>query len=249
MDTQVNLFSRLAYIRVDVAMPDQEAEILIVEDDVAIARLIELHLQRAGYRAVVCPDGDEAMRRLQECAWRLVILDRMLPGKSGMQILRWLNRSGQEERTPVLMVTALSSTAERVQGLTEGADDYLSKPFEPEELVARVGALLRRSEAHMESILACGGVSVNADSNEASIGGQPVELRPLEVRLLQVLMRKPGKTRSREYLLDHVWGHDAFVEPRTVDVTVKRLRGALRSMGRDDCVETVRGMGYRFRSQ
>lgn len=222
------------------------ASILIVEDDEAIARLIELHLHKAGYSAAVCPDGDEAMRLMQMRAWRLVILDRMLPGASGMKILRWLNRSGQEERPPVLMVTAMGMTADKVQGLNEGADDYLSKPFEPEELVARVGALLRRGETKAESMLECNGVCVNLDSREASIDGQPVELRPMEVRLLQVLMRKAGKVRSREYLLDHVWGHGAFVELRTVDATVKRLREALRGMGRDDCIETVRGLGYRF---
>ncbi|MDX8412224.1 MAG: response regulator transcription factor [Mariprofundaceae bacterium] len=229
-------------------MSSKQAEILIVEDDRAIARLIEMHLQRAGYHTRVCPDGNEAMRCLQECTWQLVILDRMLPGKSGMQILRWLNRSGQDERTPVLMVTALSSTAERVQGLTEGADDYLSKPFEPEELVARVGALLRRNDTHGENTLTVNGICISVDSSEVRIDDQPLELSPLEIGLLRVLMRKPGKVRSREYLLDHAWGRDAFVELRTVDATVKRLRGALRNKGRADCIETVRGMGYRFRS-
>ena len=146
------------------------------------------------------------------------------------------------------MVTALSSTAERVQGLTEGADDYLSKPFEPEELVARVGALLRRNDTHRENTLTVNGICISVDSSEVHIDDQPLELSPLEIGLLRVLMRKPGKVRSREYLLDHAWGRDAFVELRTVDATVKRLRGALRNMGRADCIETVRGMGYRFRS-
>jgi len=230
-------------------MQEVPARILIVEDDEAIARLIELHLHRAGYEAVVCPDGDEAMRHLQAHTWRLVILDRMLPGTSGMQILRWLNRSGQEDKTPVLMVTALGMTADKVQGLSAGADDYLSKPFEPEELVARVGALLRRSETQIENVLSRDGIVVDMDSLDVTINGQSVELRPLEVRLLLALMSKPGKTRSREYLLDHVWGHGTFVEPRTVDVTVKRLRAALRDLGRTSCIETVRGLGYRFRSE
>ncbi len=178
----------------------------------------------------------------------MAVLDRMLPGADGMRVLRYIRRTSQEEMIPVLMVTALGQTAERVQGLNEGADDYLAKPFEPEELVARVHALLRRS-CHAEGErLSEGGIEMNPDAYEIIVRGCSVVLRPLEYRLLQLLMKKPGKTRSRDYLLDHVWGRDAFVEPRTVDVTVRRLRKALQKCGAGDSVETIRGMGYRFNS-
>jgi len=222
-------------------------DILIVEDDAAIARLMELHLSRAGYRICLCADGNRAVRLLSEKGWHLVILDRMLPGRDGMQVLRWLQGRQLEERTPVLMVTAMGMTADRVQGLNEGADDYLVKPFEPEELVARVQALLRRSIAPA-GVLKCAGVEIDPEAPEVRVDGAVLSLRPIEFRLLHVLMKKPGKVRSREYLLDHVWGRDVFVEERTVDVAVKRLRKVLDGHGQGQCIETVRGMGYRFRA-
>jgi two-component system phosphate regulon response regulator PhoB len=231
----------------DAEMPEQEAEILIVEDDPAIARLIELHLRTIGLCSQICGNGREAIQMLQERAWRLVVLDRMLPGRDGMQVLRWLRGWQKEEKTPVLMVTALGMTADKVQGLNEGADDYLTKPFEPAELVARVQALLRRGEARGER-QDHNRIVLDPDAPVVIVDGKRLELRLLEYRLLEVLIGKPGKTRSREYLLDHVWGRDAFVELRTVDVAVKRLRKALGELGLAGCVETVRGMGYRFQA-
>ncbi|MDX8391537.1 MAG: response regulator [Mariprofundaceae bacterium] len=225
-----------------------EHPILIVEDDAAIARLMQLHLEAAGLTATCCDNGDVALGLLQEKTWRAVILDRMLPGAGGMRVLRFIRRNS-EDMLPVLMVTALGQTADRIQGLNEGADDYLAKPFEPEELVARVQALLRRSDSKAEAALSHGSITLNADTYRVNVGDQHVILRPLEYRLLQILMKKPGKTRSRDYLLDHVWGRDTFVEPRTVDVTVKRLRKALKGCGVGDCVETIRSMGYRFNSE
>jgi len=227
-------------------MGRNDRKILIVEDDAPIARLIQMHIEAAGFKTRCCADGNKAIELLQEEPWKLVILDRMLPGADGMRVLRFIRRANQEETVPVLMVTALGQTAERVQGLNEGADDYLAKPFEPEELVARVQALLRRSNPVEGEHLSEGGIEVNPDTYEIVVHGYSVVLRPLEYRLLQLLMKKPGKTRSRDYLLDHVWGRDTFVEPRTVDVTVKRLRKALKKCGAGDAVETIRGMGYRF---
>jgi len=226
---------------------EDKRPILIVEDDAPIARLMQMHLEAAGLFAEICGHGDKAMELLQEGKYRAVVLDRMLPGSGGMRVLRFIRRN-PEEMLPVLMVTALGQTADRVQGLNEGADDYLAKPFEPEELVARVQALLRRSYAKAEAALSHGDISLDSDTYRVSIGEQSVTLRPLEYRLLQRLMKKPGKTRSRDYLLDHVWGQETYVEPRTVDVTVKRLRKALTQCGAGDCVETIRGMGYRFNS-
>ncbi len=229
-------------------MGQNDQKILIVEDDASIARLMQMHIEAAGYGTRCCADGNKAIELLQEEPWTLVVLDRMLPGADGMRVLRYIRRTSQEEMIPVLMVTALGQTAERVQGLNEGADDYLAKPFEPEELVARVHALLRRSCQAENERLSEGGIEMNPDAYEIIVRGCSVVLRPLEYRLLQLLMKKPGKTRSRDYLLDHVWGRDTFVEPRTVDVTVRRLRKALKKCGAGDSVETIRGMGYRFNS-
>jgi len=222
-----------------------EQEILVVEDDGAIARLIEMNLRAAGFRVTICGDGTEAMHLLQESRWRLIVLDRMLPGASGMKILRWLNNRKREERVPVLIVTALGQPSERVHGLNEGADDYLPKPFEPEELVARVRALLRRVEPASEA-LRLAGIELDPEVPEVLVRGSRVDLRKLEFRLLQELMLRAGKVCRREYLLDRVWGINTFVEPRTVDVTVKRLRKALAAHGAAESIETVRGIGYRF---
>jgi len=222
------------------------ADILIVEDEAAIARLMALHLQAAGYSTYHCADGNAAVAALGDGVWRLVVLDRMLPGRSGMEILRWMKKSPHTAHIPVLMVTALGMASERVQGLNEGADDYLPKPFEPDELVARARALLRRSRTVGKTGMVDHRMQLDPDVPVVFEGDQRIELRPLEYKLLKLLMQKPGKTRSRDYLLDHVWGHDADVEMRTVDVTVKRLRQDLKAMGREDCIETVRGMGYRF---
>ncbi|MDT8376209.1 MAG: response regulator [Mariprofundaceae bacterium] len=222
-------------------------DVLIVEDDVAIARLMEMYLKKEGLTVAGSTDGDEAIGMLQEHSYRLLILDRMLPGKRGMDILRWLRKHASVTTLPVLMVTALGSTEEKVHGLKEGADDYLPKPFEPEELVARVQALLRRSNAPAAaSAQAEDAIELDKDAMEVTVNGKVLDLRPLEFRLLQVLMEKPGKVRSREYLLDHVWGVNSFVELRTVDVTVKRLRKALDSHGLSESIRTVRGAGYRY---
>ncbi len=221
-------------------------DILIVEDEQPIARLMQMHLRNAGFSTAICADGNSALEALRDGTWRLVVLDRMLPGASGMKILRWLKSSDSKAKTPVLMVTALGMASERVHGLNEGADDYLPKPFEPDELIARVNALLRRTDAAMPVVTAGNTIKLDPDVPVVFEGDQRIEVRPLEYKLLKILMDKPGKTRSRDYLLDHVWGRDVYVEARTVDVTVKRLRKALMKIGRKDCIETVRGMGYRF---
>jgi len=222
------------------------ADILIIEDEASIARLIELHLRSAGFLTYICSDGDAALVALRDSDWRLVVLDRMLPGASGMKILRWIKASPSRGHMPVLMVTALGMPTERVHGLNEGADDYLAKPFEPDELVARAKALLRRSRVVEQGVSTKNRIQLDPDVPVVFEGANRIEVRPLEYKLLKILMDKPGKTRSRDYLLDHVWGRDVYVEPRTVDVTIKRLRKAMKKIGRKDCIETVRSMGYRF---
>ena len=227
-------------------MDSELADILIVEDDEMIARLMQMHLRAVGWRTHHVDNGNDALEVLQNGSWKLVVLDRMLPGKSGTQVLRWIHRPDKEEHVPVLIVTALGSTSDTVQGLNEGADDYLAKPFEPEELVARVNALMRRSAQEATKVMRLGDIEVDAEAAEVRIGGKVVPLRRLEFLLLMELMKKPGKVRSRDYLLDNVWGSGTYVEPRTVDVTIKRLRKALADFGCEDYVDTVRGMGYRF---
>jgi len=224
------------------------SDVLVVEDDAAIARMIEMFLRKEKFSVAVCGDGDVAIQMLQEHSYRLLILDRMLPGKRGMDILRWLRKQKSISNLPVLMVTALGSTEEKVHGLREGADDYLPKPFEPEELVARVHALLRRSVTVTSKGDRDDGepIKLDADAMEVTVNGTRLDLRPLEFRLLQALMAKPGKVRSREYLLDHVWGVNSFVEIRTVDVTVKRLRKALGEHELAKSIKTIRGAGYRY---
>ena len=221
-------------------------DILIVEDEAAIARLIEIHLQRAGLSTQCCSDGHQAVDLLSENHYRLLVLDRMIPGLRGLDVLRWLRKMGKTQYLPVLMVTALGQMEEKVRGLNEGADDYLAKPFEPEELIARVQALLRRSAHQNQAVPKKSVMDLDMDAMEVRIAGTRVDLRPLEFRVLQALMAKPDKVRSRSYLLDYAWGVNAFVEERTVDVTIKRLREALSEHGMGDCIVTVRGSGYRF---
>ncbi len=230
-------------------MASAEKQILIVEDDFSIARLIEIHLQRAGYATTVCGDGLDAQQLLQEHDYDVLILDRMIPGKRGLDVLRWLREQKKTALLPVLMVTALTMTDERVRGLNEGADDYLGKPFEPDELVARVAALLRRSLSHATETFDSAIIQLDEETMEVKVEGQLLALRPMEFKLLKVLMEQPGRVFSREQLLDKVWGMDSFVEERTVDATVKRLRKELAAYDQGESVQTIRGSGYRFQGK
>jgi len=228
-------------------MTETKQHVLIVEDEAPIARLIEIHLQQAGYQTSICGDGLDAIALMKHEAFDVLVLDRMLPGKRGLDVLRWMRgQEGAVATMPVLMVTALSMMEERVRGLNEGADDYLAKPFEPEELVARVGALLRRIQSHATSSFSSEKIQLHAETMEVRVAGELVALRPLEFKLLQTLMGKTGRVFSRETLLDTVWGMDAVVEDRTVDATVKRLRKVLAEFGQGESIHTVRGVGYRY---
>jgi len=232
-------------------------DILIIEDDADIAALMVMQLtHRKGFCCEIVDHGDHAKERLLQSGCRLVILDRMLPGISGMQLLRWLRKERSIAHTPVLMVTAIGTAQERVHGLADGADDYLPKPFDPDELLARVEALLRRAEQSRDASNNAattgeanhrGDPKLAEDGLSVLVGSVELTLRPMELAVLKVLMKKPGKVRSRDYLLDKVWGLNNFVEPRTVDVTVKRLREALGKQGLKKCIKTVRGMGYCYR--
>ncbi len=230
-------------------MVSEQKHILIVEDDPAIARLIEIHLQRAGYTTTITDDGLDAQDLLSKHTYDLLLLDRMIPGKRGLDLLRWLRAKDELRVLPVLMVTALAMTEERVRGLNEGADDYLGKPFEPDEMVARVSALLRRSKSIQTETFDDSALQMNEEAMEVRIDGKTLNLRPLEFKLLQTMMAKPGRVFAREKLLDIVWGMDSFVEDRTVDATIKRLRKELSTFGHGDLIQTVRGVGYRYQDK
>lgn len=227
----------------------KNSDVLIVEDDVAIARLIEIHLKHNKLSSMTIYHGDQAIEALEQNQYRLVILDRMLPGKRGMDILRWIRRQKAIATIPVLMVTALGDTSERVRGIEEGADDYLAKPFEPEEMIARVKSLLRRAQFMPGELVPAAQLQVDEDAMVARIGAKELPLRPLEFRLLQTLIQRKGKVCSRDFLLNNVWGLDSEVEIRTVDVTVKRLRKVLSEQGLAESIKTIRGSGYRFIEQ
>lgn len=224
-------------------------KILVIEDEKAIADLISLHLKGAGYEAVSLTRGEEAIAAAKKTAPILVILDLMLPGIDGMEVLRRLKRDSGLKGIPVIILTARGSELDRVTGLEVGAADYVTKPFSPRELVLRVKGILERTGPKVEtgkmpSRFQCG--SLEADFSKPLVlqKGKPVPLTPLELKLLQHLYGTRGHVQSREVLLDRVWGYNSDITTRTVDAHVKRLREKLGSSG--SVVETVRGLGYRF---
>lgn len=221
--------------------------VLIVEDEEAISLLLRYNLEAEGYRVGVCARGDEAEMMISEDQPDLLLLDWMLPGLSGIEICRRLRNRGETERMPILMLTARGEEQERIRGLATGADDYVVKPFSVPELTARVRALLRRAKPEVVSSLLKGGdLELDRETRRVRRGVREVHLGPTEFRLLEYLMQTPGRVFSREQLLNGVWGHDVYVDERTVDVHVGRLRKAL-NRGRDkDPIRTVRGAGYAF---
>ena len=221
--------------------------ILVVEDEESLTLLLRYNLEVAGYAVESVRRGDEAELRLAEQMPDLVLLDWMLPGLSGVELCRRIRARKETERLPVIMLTARGEEADRVRGLATGADDYVVKPFSVPELVARVGALLRRTNpAHVASLLAAGDIELDRDTRRIRRGGATLHLGPTEYKLLEFLMRKPGRVFSREQLLDGVWGREAYVDERTVDVHIGRLRKALSPAGEPDPIRTVRGAGYSF---
>jgi two-component system phosphate regulon response regulator PhoB len=221
------------------------ANILIVEDEEPLALLLRYNLEAEGYEVDTVARGDEADTRLQERAPDLVVLDWMLPGLSGIELCRRLRARPETKGLPIIMLTARGEESERVRGLATGADDYIVKPFSVPELIARVRALLRRAAPErMADVLSFGDIAIDREKKRVSRGGREVELGPTEYRLLEFLMERPGRVFSREQLLDGVWGSDVYIDERTVDVHVGRLRKAL-NRGRDaDPIRTVRGAGY-----
>ena len=221
--------------------------ILIVEDEPAIAELIQVNLKHGGFCPVVAYDSVEAERALEAVLPDVILLDWMLPGQSGLSLARhWRNRP-RTRSIPIIMLTARGDECDKVSGLDAGADDYITKPFSTQELLARIRAVLRRRAPGFESeSIGVGELLLDAATHRISYQGQELKLGPTEFKLLNYLMRHAERVHSRSTLLDKVWGDHVFIEERTVDVHVKRLRESLRAAGA--MVETVRGMGYRLTS-
>lgn len=219
--------------------------ILVVEDEPAIAELISVNLRHNGFQPIWVMDGETAQRELDEVLPDVILLDWMLPGESGLALARKWRQSPRSKAVPILMLTARGDEADRVAGLDTGADDYIVKPFSPRELLARIRAVLRRRAPEQAGgVVSIGDLVLDADTWRVSWQDQPLKIGPTEFKLLQYLMRHPERVHTRGQLLDKVWGDHVYIEERTVDVHVKRLREALGDAAR--MVETVRGAGYRL---
>ena len=223
------------------------ANILLVEDESAIQELIAASLSRAGHRVVRASDAEAAQRLQRDALPDLVLLDWMLPGMTGIELARRLRADERTRAIPIIMLTARGEEQDKVAGLESGADDYITKPFSPRELAARITAVLRRRAPQTtEDAVEAGGLRLDPATHRVGCGDRPVALGPTEFRLLHFLMTHPERVHSRAQLLDKVWGDHVFVEDRTVDVHVRRLRAALEPSGHDQLIQTVRGSGYRF---
>lgn len=221
------------------------ARILVVEDEEALFALLEYNLTREGFAVRGSADGDDALIAIDEDRPDLVVLDWMLPGLSGIEICRRIRARAELRDMPVIMLTARGEEADRIRGLDTGADDYLTKPFSIPELIARVRALLRRARPTISSEVATfGDLVLDRETRRVHRATREVHLGPTEFRLLDCLLQRPGRVYSREQLLDLVWGRDVYVEVRTVDVHIGRLRKALNHRGERDPIRTVRAAGY-----
>ncbi len=219
--------------------------ILVVEDEAALSLMLRYNLEAARYIVDIASRGDEAEIKLRENPPDLVILDWMLPGVSGIEICRHLRARPQTRQLPIIILTARGEESERIRGLSTGADDYIVKPFSVPELLARVSALLRRAAPEkMADVLSFGDLEMDRAKRRVARAGRAIELGPTEYRLLEYLMERPGRVFSREQLLDGVWGRDIYIDERTVDVHIGRLRRALNRDYETDPIRTVRGAGY-----
>ena len=226
------------------------ATILVVEDEPAIQELIAAALQHAGHRVLRAYSAEEAAPLVNGSLPDVVLLDWMLPGMNGLQFARRLRSDERTAGLPIIMLTARGEEHDKVAGLDAGADDYLTKPFSPRELVARIKAVLRRRAPQMtEDCVEVEGLRVDPVTHRVNGNGQPLELGPTEFRLLHFFMTHPERVFNRTMLLDQVWGDHVFVAERTVDVHIRRLRAVLETTGHDRLVQTVRGSGYRFSAQ
>ena len=221
-------------------------KILIVEDEQAIREMIAFHLARAGFETMEAQDSKEARELIANHRPDLALIDWMLPDISGLELTRMLKRDESYEDLAIIMLTARAEERDKISGLEGGADDYITKPFSPRELVARIHAVLRRGGARADDAVSAGVLELDSAGHRVVSSGQEIKLGPTEYRLLHFMMTHPERVYSRAQLLDRVWGANVYVEERTVDVHVRRLRKALSEAGADDYIQTVRGAGYRF---
>ena len=221
-------------------------KILVVEDEPAIREMIVFHLSRAGYETLEAADCREAREQLADHRPDLALVDWMLPDLSGLELTRMLKRDPNYEDLAIIMLTARAEERDKVSGLEGGADDYITKPFSPRELVARIQAVLRRAGTPGDEVVSAGVLQLDAAGHRVLASGEEIRLGPTEYRLLHFLMTHAERVYSRAQLLDRVWGANVYVEERTVDVHVRRLRKALSESGADNHIQTVRGAGYRF---
>lgn len=223
----------------------RKPRVLIVEDEAAIAELIAVNLRHNGFEPVWVEGGEAAQREIDAVLPDVILLDWMLPGSSGVQLAKQWRSHPRSKSVPILMLTARGAEGDKVQGLDAGADDYITKPFSPQELLARMRAVLRRrAPEQVGDSVSIGALQLDAGAHRVTYQGQEVKIGPTEFRLLHYLMKHAERVHSRAQLLDKIWGDHVYIEERTVDVHIKRLRAALGPAGA--CIETVRGSGYRI---
>ena len=224
------------------------ATILVVEDEPQVQELVAVNLEHAGHRVLRAASAEEAENAIRDELPDVLILDWMLPGDSGVSLARRLRANERTRELPILMLTARAMEQDKISGLEAGADDYLTKPFSPKELAARIKAVLRRRAPQLaDDVVEISGLRLDPAARRVTAAGRIVELAPTEFRLLHFLMTHPERIYSRAQVLDHVWGDHVFIEERTVDVHIRRLRKALEPSAHDRLIDTVRGSGYGFR--
>jgi two-component system phosphate regulon response regulator PhoB len=221
--------------------------ILVVEDEDAIRGMLIMILEQAGFLALAATDAEDAQKYLDDSSPDLILLDWMLPGISGVEWARRLKKEPIYREIPIILLTARGEEEDKVRGLEIGADDYVTKPFSPKELVARIRTVLRRSgKIQGQAQIIIGDLTLDTEQHRLSIGDRQLEVSPTEFRLMHFFMTHPDKVYTRTQLLDQVWGRTVYIEERTIDVHIRRLRKILEEYGREDLVKTVRGFGYRF---
>lgn len=220
--------------------------ILIVEDEPEIREMLHFSLSKAGFDIAEADSGEMALALLDKKLPELIVVDWMLPGMSGVDLAKRLRKDELTKTLPLLMLTARNEETDVLKSFDSGVDDYMSKPFSPRELVARIRALLRRAGVPDDEVIEASGISMELNSHRVTINGEAVNIGPTEYRLLELLMRNPDRVFERDQLLDRVWGRSSYIETRTVDVHILRLRKVLKPHGLERTVQTVRGVGYRF---
>lgn len=232
-------------LQMPYAPAEESPLVLIVEDEEAIITLLDYNLRNAGYLTAIARDGEEAVDLARSLEPNAILLDWMLPLRSGLEVCRQLRRAPETSEVPIIMLTARGEEQDKLRGLDMGADDYLTKPFSPQELLARLRAVIRRTQpARLKEVLTFDTIVMDQGSHRVTRGDRLVELAPTEFRLLRHFLQYPGRVFSREQLLDAVWGREKDIETRTVDVHIRRLRKALIEAGESNVIRTVREVGY-----